>query len=130
MKDQTKNITVIVAFAIFLGVFAVLCINGLIHPIKTSESERRPLAQPPQSVTWESIFSPADEAGSTIGQLEDAAVDQFPFREWFLTLKAKVAMRLFALKDNNGLVMEDGYIAKIEPAFNDQLVGDSLGRLK
>ncbi|MBQ7337108.1 MAG: hypothetical protein IJW40_01505 [Clostridia bacterium] len=130
MNDKIKHIVVTATFIVFLAFFVVFCIGGFINPVEKSESERRDLAQLPTDITWESILNTKDAETSTIKQFENFTVDQFPFREWFRSLKANLAMHVFNLNENNGLVIEDGYIAKVESDFNPDLVEYSVGRLQ
>lgn len=130
MSDKIRNITVTVVFIVFMAFFVTFCANGFVNPVEKSESERRPLAQLPTDITWESILNTSDAENSTIKLFEKFTVDQFPFREWFRSLKANLAMNVFHLNENNGLVVEDGYIAKVEADFNATLVDYSVGRLQ
>ena len=130
MNDKIRNITVTVVFVVFMAFFVTFCIGGFINPVEKSESERRPLAQLPTDITWESILNTSDPDKSTIKLFEKFTVDQFPFREWFRSLKANIAMNVFNLNENNGLIVKDGYIAKVEADFNSDLVDYSTGRLQ
>ena len=130
MNDKIRNITVTVVFVLFMAFFVAFCANGFVNPVEKSESERRPLAQLPTDITWESIVNTTDADKSTIKLFEKFTVDQFPFREWFRSLKANLAMNVFHLNENNGLVIKDGYIAKVESDFNSALVDYSVGRLQ
>ena len=130
MNDKIRNITVTVVFVLFMAFFVAFCANGFVNPVEKSESERRPLAQLPTDITWESIVNTTDADKSTIKLFEKFTVDQFPFREWFRSLKANLAMNVFHLNENNGLVVKDGYIAKVESDFNSELVDYSVGRLQ
>ena len=130
MSDKIRNITVTVVFIVFMAFFVTFCANGFVNPVEKSESERRPLAQLPTDITWESIVNTTDADKSTIKLFEKFTVDQFPFREWFRSLKANLAMNVFHLNENNGLVVKDGYIAKVESDFNSELVDYSVGRLQ
>lgn len=122
MKNNIKNIVVTAAFSLFLAFFFVLCI---VHePVAISESERRPLAQMPENITWEGIVDK-----TVIDGFEDYSVDQFPFREFFRSVKARFQLNVLNLKENNGYAVEDGYIAKIEQDFNSTFVNDALKTL-
>lgn len=122
MKNNVKYIADTIVFVLFLGVFFVLC---LLHkPKDISESERRPLAQMPVNITWNSIVD-----RTVLEGFEDYSADQFPFREFFRSLKAHFQLDVLRLKENNGYAVEDGYIAKIEPAFNDAFVDGALKTL-
>ena len=123
--QKIKNIIVTLTFVLFIGVFAVLCTVNYFNPTETSESERRPLAQFPQNITWEGIVDK-----TVIEGFEDYSVDQFPLREFFRGIKARFQYHVLNLKENNGLAVEDGYIAKVENQFNPNFVNSSIGKLE
>lgn len=125
MQKKVKNIAVTFSFLIALAFLVGMCVKMYMHPVETSESERRPLAQFPKEITWESIVD-----RTSIEKFEDYSVDQFPFREFFRSVKAKFHLNVLGLAENNGLAVKDDYIAKIEPEFTQELVDYSLGRLQ
>lgn len=125
MKNSIRNIVVTVTFCVFIAFFAVFCAIQFFNPVEMSESERRPLAQFPTDITWEGIIDK-----TVIEKFEDYTVDQFPFREFFRSLKANYQINVLHLKEYNGLAFQNNYIAKIEPAFTDELVDYSLSRLQ
>lgn len=125
MQKKIKNIAVTFAFLITLVLLVGMCVKMYLHPVSTSESERRPLAQFPEEITWENI-----KDRTAIEAFEDYTVDQFPFREFFRSVKARFQLNVLGLDENNGLAVKDGYIAKIEPEFNQELVDYSIGRLQ
>ena len=129
MNNKTKNIVVTAVFVAFMAFFVIMCAVSYFNPTERSESERRPLAQFPTDITWESIINTKDEDKSTIKQFENYSVDQFPFREFFRSLKAHFQFDVLNLKENNGMAEVDGYIAKIESDFTPGLVDYSTGRL-
>ena len=124
MKKEWKNYVVTLTYVCFTAFFVVLCICAGLNPVEKSESERRPLAQFPQNITLESLFD-----GSTIEKFDKYSVDQFPLRETFRSLKAKIQYNLMGLKENNGLAYQDGYFAKITPEFTEGLINGSIDRL-
>ena len=125
MSNKTKNIVVTITFVAFIAAFVMMCGYRFFNPVDVSESERRPLAQFPSDITWEGIVDK-----EVINDFEDYAVDQFPLREFFRTLKAKFALNILGLKENNGLAVQDGYIVKVEKEFNQELLDYSVGRLE
>ena len=125
MQKKVKNIAVTFSFLIALAFLVGMCVKMYLNPVETSESERRPLAQFPTEITWESIVD-----RTSIEKFEDYTVDQFPFREFFRAVKAKFQLNVLGLAENNGLAVKDDYIAKIEPEFTEELVDYSLGRLQ
>jgi hypothetical protein len=120
-----KNIVVTAIFVAFIAAFVMMCGFRYFNPVETSESERRPLAQFPTDISWENILNK-----KSIEQLEDYMVDQFPLREFFRGLKANFVLNVLGQNVNNGLAVEDGYIAKIEGEFNPELLDYSISRLE
>ena len=125
MSNKIKNIVVTVTFVVFIAAFVLMCGYRYLNPVAESESERRPLAQFPTNITLDSVVN-----GDTIEKFEDYAVDQFPLREFFRTLKAKFVFNVLGLKENNGYAVQDDYIVKVESAFNADLIDYSVGRLE
>lgn len=124
MQNKVKNIIVTSVFVAFLAFFVAMCAVCYLNPQKTSEAERRPLAQFPEELTWENVVDK-----SFIEDFEDYSVDQFPFREFFRGLKARFQYGVLGLKENNGLAVKDGYICKVENSFNHKLVQHSASKL-
>jgi len=125
MQNKVKNIIVTAVFALFIGFFTVMAVVcGFFNPKEMSESERRPLSQFPTDISWESI-----KDKTAIEDFEDFSVDQFPFREFFRSIKARFQMNVLGLKENNGLAVEDGYIVKVESTFNEEFVKNSINIL-
>ena len=120
MNNKIKNIVVTVAFVLFMAIFVGQCVAAYFSPVSFSSSERRPLAQFPDKITWQGIVDK-----TVIDDFEDYTVDQFPLREFFRRVKAKFQFGVLGLKENNGYAVEDGYIAKIEPQFNNENINIS-----
>ena len=125
MNSKIKHIVVTMTMVVFLALQTVLCAAAFFHPKERSDSERRELAQFPEKITWEGI-----KDKTTIDEFESYTLDQFPFREFFRSVKAHFQLDVLRLKENNGLAVEDGYFAKIESGFHPGLVDYSLGRLE
>ena len=128
MNNKVKSIVVSCVFVVFLAFFVVMCAVNIMNPTDQSNAERRPLAQFPNEITWENLTT-KDKEVNTIKLFEKASADQFPFREFFRTLKANFQMNVLGLKENNGYAVEDGYIAKIEQEFDWENVEYSVSRL-
>ena len=125
MNNKIKNIVVTMTMVVFLTLQIILCAVAFVHPAERSDSERRELAQFPKEITWTGILEK-----TTMDEFEAYTLDQFPFREFFRCIKAHFQMDVLRIKENNGLAVEDGYIAKIESEFNPGLVDYSIGRLE
>ena len=125
MQKKIKNIAVTFAFLITLAFLVTMCVVKYFKPTETSESERRPLAQFPEEITWDSVVDRTSITG-----FEDYSVDQFPFREFFRMVKAKFHLNILGINENNGLAVKDDYIAKIEQDFTPELLDYSIGRLQ
>lgn len=117
MKRKTAVFTVLLLAGFLFG-FAVF---AWCKPADAqSQSERRNLAQLP-------AFSLSGFAGGKWTQsFESYTLDQFPLREQFRTLKSLVTLGIFRQKDNNGVYLADGYVAKLEYPMNS----DSLAHVQ
>ncbi len=123
MSNKIKNIVVTVCFLVFILFFSAFAVFK--PATNVSQSERRPLAQFPDNITLESIIDK-----TAIDQFESYTVDQFPLREMFRTIKAYFNLDVLRIKENNGLAVEDGYIAAINKNFNEETIDYSLSRLE
>lgn len=106
---MNKNIRNILTLCLCAAIVFVLFVWCILKPADAvSKSERRPLAQMPK------ISAQAISKGTFMTDFEKYAVDQFPLREKFRTLKAFSVFKAFLQKDNNDLYVKDGFIAKAE----------------
>lgn len=121
---HAKNIAVTLTFVLLLALGLAACIWSGAHPKSYSRTEKRPLAQFPRDVTWHSLVDK-----SSIDQFEDFTVDQFPARQFFRALKARFVTEVLGQKQNNGYATEEGSIAQIKTAFDDESIDYSLSRL-
>lgn len=109
-----KNKIITLVMAIFL---AVLSFWSWCKERDTySESERRVLADFPK-MSRESIVS-----GKFVKEFEAYAVDQFPMREEFRSVKAASELYLLQKQDYNGLYVYDGYVAKQEYPLREKML--------
>ena len=90
----------------------------------SSDAERRPLAQFP-ALSAKTLLS-----GRFMSEFSDYAVDQFPLRDTFRSLKALTATGLFAQKDNNGIYIADGAAAKMEYPLNSDSLANAAERFQ
>lgn len=121
---QAKNFTVTLSFVLLLSLGLAACIVTGAHPATYSRVEKRPLAQFPKNITWQSLVDK-----TSMAQFEDYTVDQFPARQFFRAVKAHFVMNVLGQKQSNGYAMEEGSIAQIKTAFDQDGIDYSLGRL-
>ena len=106
---------------ITVGVTALILFGFLTGNIAKSDdtvsvSERRKLAQFPK-INVENM-----KDGTFMSGFESYAKDQFPLREQFRALKTAFSMYVLGQRDQHGLYIKDGYIAKMEyPLHADSL---------
>lgn len=89
-----------------------------------SVSERRPLAAFP------ALSAASVSSGEFMSGFETYALDQFPLRDRFRTVKAFTVFYVFGQKDNNGIYLEDGYAAKLEYPMNADSVEYAAQRFR
>ena len=138
MNNKIKNIVTTFAFVTFIAFFAVLCMTRFSNPVEYSDVEKRPMAQLPTEFTWQELLkneTVRDEKGNVIDtppikDFESFAVDQFPFREFFRSIKANFTLSVLGLKENNGYAMEDGSIVEVKTEFTGPVVDYQVGRLE
>lgn len=108
--EKRKNLAVVCLTAAFLLGFLLW---GLCKPDDTvSVSERRKLAQKPE-LTLSSVLR-----GEFMTKFETYTLDQFPLRDSFRRLKAVTLLDVLQEKDNNGIYLADGYVAKLDPSID------------
>lgn len=86
-----------------------------------SEAERRKLARFP-AFSGENLLS-----GKFMSEFETYSLDQFPLRDGFRQLKARVHYQLLGRKDNNGIYLAEGQAAKLEYPLNEDSLRRALG---
>lgn len=122
MKPNIKDLLTIAlsgAFVLVLSLWAIFAPDGAI-----SESERRPLAQAP-APSLESVLSGRFQSG-----FESYALDQFPLRDEFRTLKALSVRYLFGEKDNNGIYVAGGHAAKLDYPMDTGSIDHAVDRFR
>lgn len=110
MKKEAK-MTVLLLAVIFFGVSAACWIKPA---AEYSVTERRKLEQFPK-LTLESAAE-----GTFMTDFENYALDQFPLRDGFRSLKAWVSQNIFRKSDNNDIYVEDGYAVKMEYPLKEE----------
>ncbi len=122
MKNNKIKPASLVVIVVFLAIIYVGMILHVALPDReVSSSERRLLAQFPFP-TLEDVF---DSAYS--GTFDEYMLDQFPFRDFFRSLKATTNQAL-GRADNNGYVIEDGKIFKLETKTDVKQISYAAGR--
>ena len=103
--------------------FAITGFTWFSEAKQTSEAERRPLAQMP-ALSVDTLLS-----GSFMKKFETAALDQFPLRDGFRTLKAMTHYYGLWQTDNNGIYLADGHAAKLLYPLDTEAVDLAMERL-
>ena len=120
MNVKIKNYVTLLLLSLFLFGFAVA--NILLPDGDISRTERRPLAQLPE-ITEANLSS-----GKFMSDFEKYALDQFPFRDSFRSMKAFSNYYLFGKKDNNGIYIADGSAVKMEYPLDTSSVKHAADR--
>lgn len=114
MNNRIKSILSVALTAIIIFGLAIW---GIVEKDKNfSQSERRALSSMPE-LSISSILS-----GKFMSEFETYTLDQFPLRDTFRTLKALNTYYVFAQRDNNGLYVVNGSIAKLDYPLNEQSI--------
>ena len=122
MNKRIKNIVTVVLLAAFLFGFGAWA--ALKPADSLSLSERRRLKQLP-AVRMDAVLS-----GKFMSDFEGYALDQFPLRDEWRTLKALNQLYVYRQKDNNGVYIKDGYAAKLEYPMNESSIGHAAERFR
>lgn len=119
---KIKNILTSLIFALLFGIFSVMCI--LKPPGEFSESERRPLSEKP-------VFSIGSVlSGEYMTEFEKYATDQVPMREQLKTIKAHFVLNILNKKDNNGMILHDGHVSKLDTTLNSDMINHAAERFE
>ncbi|MBQ1190148.1 MAG: hypothetical protein IIX57_07035 [Lachnospiraceae bacterium] len=89
-----------------------------------SDSERRELAKFPKF----SVETMMD--GSFMEDFEAYTLDQFPFRDLFRKLKARIVFDVWGQKDNNDIYIADGYASKMEYPLSKPMLDHAVNRFE
>ena len=105
------------------AVWAGLTLAAWLGPAEEgSDSERRKLAQMP-ALSVQTLLD-----GSFMEDFESYSLDQFPLREGFRRLKARVQYDLLGQKDNNGIYIAQGQAAKLDYPLNEASVANAVAK--
>jgi len=109
-------------YSLFIGIIILgLSIICWLKPADVfSKAERRPLEQFPDA----SVKDVMD--GEFMTDFESYTLDQFPFRDWFRSVKANTQKYVFGQTDNNGIYIVDGYISKMDANLSETALERSI----
>ncbi len=116
-----NKITCITFFSVVFA-FSLLC--TLLPKDDFSESERRVLKDFPE-ISAESLLS-----GDFASGFEEYAMDTFPFRDAFRSIKAYSSLLIFNKTDNNGLFSQNGHLSKVEYPLNTPMLDHAAERFE
>ncbi len=122
MTEEGKNKAVVLAAAVFLLGFFLWCLFKPADAV--SDSERRVLAARPD-ITVSGLLS-----GKFTRDFESYAMDQFPLRDGFRTLKALMSRYLLGQKDVGGIYEAGGYVSKLEYPLNTDSLDNAAARFR
>ncbi|MGN0447929.1 MAG: DHHW family protein [Acutalibacteraceae bacterium] len=119
---KIKNILIVL-------MFSLVCFGGslwlFLAPDKEiSQWERRKLQQMPE-ITLSSLTD-----GTFMRDFEKYLTDQFPLRDDFRSLKAKMHFDILRQKDNGGIYVENGYASKIDAVIDNTSVSNFEKKIK
>ena len=115
---KNKNLLTLLCIGIL---WAGLAAFAWLHPAEEiSDAERRKLAQMPR-LTVQTLLD-----GSFMEDFEAYTLDQFPLRDGFRKLKARVHYDLLGQKDNNGIYIAQGQAAKLEYPLSESSVNNAV----
>ena len=105
--------------------WAVLTFAAWFGPAKDfSDAERRKLAQFPV-LSGKTVLD-----GKFMSEFETYSLDQFPLRDAFRRVKALFHYHVLGQKDNNGIIIQEGFAAKMEYPLNAQSVEHALEKFE
>lgn len=113
-----KKLTLALLFALILAGGIAMFLGNT----EVSLSERRQMTQ------WPDVAGSNLLNGSFMSKAEDAAMDQFPFRDTFRSVKANFLYRVMGKLDNNGIYIHDGSAAKLEYPLNELSVQNAINK--
>ena len=111
---KAKFISIILVFCILIGGASLWLLVKKDGEI--SEWERRKLQQFPE-ITAERVLN-----GKFMKEFESYVNDQFPLRNTFRRIKAKVLFDVFNQKDNNGIYVAEGFASEYDSEITDEQI--------
>lgn len=128
MNTKIKNIVVCVSMAVVLFSLAALCL--FMPKEEFLDAERREPEKFP-AFTLESVMKDGVDYGdSFMSKFEDYALDAFPFRDAFRTLKAICSNYIFLHKDNNNIFIAGDYAAEMQYPISEESIDHVTSRFK
>lgn len=118
---KAKYISVITLFCLIIGVLAAFLFASPQKDI--SEAERRKLQQFPD-LSVSDLMS-----GKFMRDFETYMTDQFPLRDTFRKVKAKVHFSVMNQKDSGGIYVKDGFVSKIDYEISEGSVSHFADRI-
>ena len=128
MNKKIKNTVICVSMAVILFSLSALCV--FMPKDDFLDAERRKPAEFPE-FTLDSVMKDGTEySESFMSKFEKYAVDAFPFRDSFRTLKALFSNYVVLQKDNNGIYLADGYASKLDYPLKDDIIEHAASRFE
>ena len=128
MSTKIKNIVVCVSMAFVLFALAALCL--FMPKNDFLDAERREPKKFPE-FTFENVMKDGvDYKDSFMSKFEEYALDAFPFRDAFRTLKAICSNYIFLHKDNNNIFISDGYAAEMQYPMDESSIEHATSRFQ
>ncbi len=118
---KAKSIGIVAVFAVLI--FGLALAQLLTPDQQISTAERRKLQQAPE-ITAEKVFS-----SEFSGELEEYLLDQFPLRDQWRSIKARLRFDVFRQKDNNGVYLVDGQVSKLEYPLQENKLLYAAGKI-
>ena len=118
MEHKKRNI---IGMAAVAGLWLLLTVFAWFRsPDAYSVAERRELEQFPE-ITTQTLLN-----GKFMTEFDSYALDQFPLRDGFRSLKAQFHYNILRQKDNNKIYLAQGHAAKLEYPLNEKSVDHAL----
>ncbi len=128
MNTKIKNIVICISMAVILFSLSALCLFLPKDDFLDAE-RRKPAAFP--AFTLENIMKDGVEYDdSFMSKFEKYAIDSFPLRDEFRTLKAIFANYIILQKDNNNIYFADGYASKIDYPLKNEMIDHAADRFQ
>lgn len=117
-----RNLVFVLLMGFFFFVLSMFC--WFKEEDSFSESERRVLEKFPE-ISIETVLS-----GEFMQEFESYSLDQFPFRDWFRSVKARVSYGIFQKKDNNDIYLAEGHLSKMEYPMQTKMLDHAAIRIE